>query len=146
MLSSLHTGSGAPEPSRETPPARVLVVDDEESNRTFAERALTEVGYAVAAAASGPDALDIDDAQGAFDLYVVDMLMPQMRGDELAGHLRERHPDAKVLYFTGHPDLFENASKKLAADEGVVAKPAHLRALLEAVSLLVYGHDRGPRR
>ena len=39
-----------------------------------------------------------------FDLFVLDILMPQMRGDELARQLRHREPDAKVLYITGRSD------------------------------------------
>jgi CheY-like chemotaxis protein len=35
---------------------------------------------------------------------VVDVLMPQMRGEEFARHLRQMHPDVKVLYFTGYSD------------------------------------------
>jgi response regulator RpfG family c-di-GMP phosphodiesterase len=44
-----------------------------------------------------------------FDLFVVDVLMPEMRGDELSRQLRQRDPDVKVLYFTGYADrLFED--------------------------------------
>ena len=40
-----------------TPPTRVLIVDDEESVRTFLERALRLAGYETAVAANGPEAL-----------------------------------------------------------------------------------------
>ena len=49
--------------------SRVLVVDDEESVRTFAERVLRDAGYEVVVAPDGPDALDIVEPQGPFDLF-----------------------------------------------------------------------------
>src|SRR5437870_12907365 len=80
---------------------RVLVVDDEESNRTFAETALAEAGYEVMSASSGPVAMITAERQGPFDLFVVDVLMPQMRGDALGHRLAQRYRDAKGLYFPG---------------------------------------------
>jgi hypothetical protein len=80
-------------------------VDDEESIRRFAERTLRGAGYEVVLASDGPEALRIVDAQAVrFDLFVSDLTMPQIRGDELARQLRQRDPDAKVLYLTGYSD------------------------------------------
>src|SRR4051812_38811057 len=84
--------------------ARVLVVDDEEQVRSFAERVLHSAGYEATAVASGADALAMVEQQGPFDLYVIDVVMPAKTGDELACELRRAEPDAKVLYFTGYPD------------------------------------------
>jgi two-component system cell cycle sensor histidine kinase/response regulator CckA len=73
------------------------VVDDEVPIRRFAERALREAGYDVALPAEGPEALRVVDAQAVpFDLFVLDFLRPQMRGDELARQLRQRDPNTKV--------------------------------------------------
>jgi len=126
-----------------TPAPRVLVVDDEESNRTFAKRALRESGYCVATAADGPEALTVIDAQAPFDLFLIDVLMPRMTGDELARQVRLRDPNAKILYFTGYADhLFERRST-LWQHEAFVEKPVSLNGLLEAVSLMLFGHMRG---
>src|SRR6476660_6863927 len=86
-------------------PLRVLVVDDEMSVLAFAERALRRGGYEVVVASDGPEALRVVEAQRRpFDLFVVDIHMPQMRGDELGRRLRQQAPDVKVLYFTGFID------------------------------------------
>ncbi|HEY2905177.1 MAG TPA: response regulator [Vicinamibacterales bacterium] len=120
--------------------ARVLVVDDEPSIRAFVERALTTAGYRVQVAADGPEALKMADAQQRpFDVFIVDLVMPNMRGDELGRRLRQRNPDVKVLYFTGYSDrLFENRNL-LWEHEAFVEKPVTVKGLLEAVSLLLRG-------
>jgi CheY-like chemotaxis protein len=123
---------------------RVLIVDDEESNRTFAERGLCGAGYELAVASDGHEALRIVEAQSPFDLFVIDILMPQMRGDELAQRLRQRDADVKVLYFTGYPDLLFEDGKVLRQNEAFVEKPVSRKGLLEAVSLILFGHMRGP--
>ena len=120
---------------------RVLVVDDEESNRTFAESALAEAGYEVMSASSGPVAMITAEQQGPFDLFVIDVRMPRMRGDELGRRLALRYRDAKVLYFTGDGQWVA-ASPRLTPREAIVEKPATLEELLTAVSRLV-GHPGG---
>jgi two-component system, cell cycle sensor histidine kinase and response regulator CckA len=126
-------------------PVRVLVVDDEESIRRFAERTLRDVGYEVVLASDGPEAVRLVDAQAVpFDLFVIDVLMPQMRGDELARLLRQRDPDAKVSYFTGYSDRLFQEKSTLWENEAFLEKPVTIKGLLEAVSLLIFGHTHEP--
>jgi len=129
------------EPNKRAP--RVLIVDDEESIRTFAARALREAGYDVVVASDGPDALAIAEQSGPFDLYLIDLLMPQMRGDEVARRLRRADPGVKILYFTGYSDSLFNEKKMLWQNEAFVEKPVSLNGLLEAASLSLFGHTRG---
>ena len=124
---------------------RVLVVDDEESIRRFAERTLVGAGYEVVLASDGPEALRLVEAQRRpFDLFVVDVVMPQMRGDELGRQLRQRDLDTKVLYFTGFSDRLFEDRKTLWEHEAFIEKPVTVKGLLEAVSLLLFGHTDGP--
>jgi CheY-like chemotaxis protein len=118
-------------------PIRILVVDDEESNRTFAEMALRDAGYVVASAPNGPSALTAAEQEGPFDLFVLDVVMPQMRGDELGRRLAARDPATKVLYFTGDGDWVAAEGHALGAHEAVLEKPVTLRELLTAVSSLL---------
>lgn len=129
----------------ERPAPRVLVVDDEESIRTFSERALTGAGYEVLSASDGPDALAVVDAKGPFDLFLVDIMMPEMPGDELGRRLRQRDADVKVLYFTGFADQLFKERITLWANEAFIDKPVGVQGLLEAVSMSLFGHTRGLR-
>ena len=129
-------------PSSKEKRVRVLVVDDEESNRTFTETALAEAGYEVMSASSGPVALITAEQQGPFDLFVVDVLMPRMRGDELGRRLAQQYRDAKVLYFTGD-GRWVATRPTLTPREAIVEKPATLDELLGAVSRLLSGRSDG---
>ena len=68
----------------------LLVVDDEEMNRDMLSRRLERRGHRVAVAASGRQALDMI-ADQAFDLVLLDIMMPGMDGMEVLDILREGH-------------------------------------------------------
>jgi two-component system, cell cycle sensor histidine kinase and response regulator CckA len=123
---------------------RVLVADDEVSILRFATRVLTGAGYEVVTATSGADALVTVERDGPFDLFVIDVVMPGMRGDELARRLRQSDPNANILYFTAYPDRLFEDRELLWAHEWFVEKPVTTKGLLEAVSLAVFGHTQGP--
>ena len=121
-------------------PHRILIVDDEESNLTFAERVLRDVGYEIMTAPDGDAALRLVEQQSIpFDLFIIDLVMPHMQGDELARRLREKDGDAKVLYFTGYSDRLFEQRNVLWKNEAFIEKPVTLNGLREAVSLLLIG-------
>lgn len=120
----------------------VLIVDDEAGIREFVDRALRQGGYRTAVAADGPEALAIAAAQGPFDVLVTDMRMPQMSGGELARQMRLADPALKVLYLTGYSDQLFKERPTLWSDEAFLDKPQGVDALLEAVSLLLFGKTK----
>ena len=128
---------------------RILVVDDEESVREFTERTLRGAGYDVVVASSGREAMDLLQRRGPFDGFVLDVVMPGMNGNELAQKIRHGEPDAKILYFTGFSDTLFGEKNTLWEHEAFVEKPLTMKALLEAVSLLLHGslqHAQKARR
>jgi len=122
----------------------VLVVDDELPILAFAERALTQGGYRVQTATNGAQALRMLETGDGFDVFVIDVMMPEESGPELAEHIRRRDPGAKILYLTGFVDRLFEHRQRLWADEAFLEKPVTVNGLLEAVSLLLYGHTQGP--
>src|SRR5471032_1727712 len=123
-----------------TPAARVLIVDDEESIRMFAERVLHRAGYEIAVAGDGPEALKIAETQAPFDLLLADVVMPGMHGNELARRMLRLEPDLKVLYFTGYHDQLFAETATLGANEAFIDKPVSTQGLVEAVALMLSGH------
>lgn len=121
-------------------PPHILAVDDEDGVRRFVGRALTAAGYVVTVAGDGPEALEAATRIGQIDLLLVDVNMPQMVGHELARRLRQATPSLKVLYLTGYADKLFTDRATLWVDEAYLEKPCSIKALHEAVSLLLYGH------
>jgi CheY-like chemotaxis protein len=146
-LSGLIDGTGpgsfnthAPQLRESAEPAscRVLVVDDEESVRSYVVHVLAAVGYEVTAASNGEEALDaFQDC--AFHALVTDLRMPGISGDELARQLRQRERRLKVLYLTGFSDELFEQKAALWAGEAFLDKPFTSKGLREALSLLVFG-------
>jgi CheY-like chemotaxis protein len=124
---------------------RILIVDDEASVRSLFARMLHGAGYETAEATEGEEALRIVAAQGPFDAHVIDMGMPGMSGAELGRRLRLHEPEAKILYCTGYSDRLFEERGTLWENEAFIDKPVTLDALRQAVSLLLFGHTRGPQ-
>ncbi len=116
------------------PLLRVLVVDDDEGIRRFAARALVRGGYDVVTACDGTDAIRLVEAEPRFDLFVIDVMMPGMRGDELARRLHDRDAEIKVLYFTGYADQFFALRPMLRENEAILVKPVTVTEFLDAIS------------
>ena len=119
---------------------RVLIVDDEPPVLSFVARVLNAAGYETAVSASGDAALGMLASSGPYDLLLTDQVMPMMNGDELARRARLAQPDLKVLYLTGFNDSLFLARPVLWTDEAYLDKPCSVNELVEAVSLLLFGH------
>lgn len=83
---------------------RVLVVDDEQNIRLTLNALLTRAGCAVTTAASGEEAVALFERE-QFDLMLVDLQMPGMKGMEVVAKVREAGNDAIIIVLTGHGSL-----------------------------------------
>jgi two-component system, cell cycle sensor histidine kinase and response regulator CckA len=81
----------------------ILLVEDNSAVRRSALRILRESGYEVLEAANGAQALKLNrDYTGAIDLLLVDLMMPGVKGREVAGQLCSHRPGLRVLYISGY--------------------------------------------
>jgi two-component system cell cycle sensor histidine kinase/response regulator CckA len=87
---------------------RVLLVEDEDTVRAVAERALVRQGYDVTTAADGEEGLETlvktYDAGGKFDMVVSDVVMPTMDGPTMAREIRSRRPELPFLFMSGYAE------------------------------------------
>jgi two-component system cell cycle sensor histidine kinase/response regulator CckA len=83
---------------------RILLVEDEETVRLVAERALTRAGYTVVTAADGEEGLEHVVNGGVFDLVVSDVVMPTMDGPAMAREIRKRVPSLPILFMSGYAE------------------------------------------
>jgi two-component system cell cycle sensor histidine kinase/response regulator CckA len=123
----------------------VVVVDDEEPVRTVVRRILEVDGYHVIEAENGAKAVALLEDSRTVDVLMADLEMPELTGEQLARQLRQKHPDLRVLYVTGHVDRLFTERPVLGEGEAFVEKPFTSKGLTEAISLLLYGTFTRPQ-
>jgi two-component system cell cycle sensor histidine kinase/response regulator CckA len=112
----------------------ILLVEDEDGLRSLNARGLRSRGYSVIEASNGIEAMEaLDEKNGAVDLVVSDVVMPEMDGPTLLREMRARNPNLKIIFVSGYAeDAFE---KSLPENEqfAFLPKPFALSALVEKV-------------
>ena len=88
---------------------RVLVVDDEHSIVDAVSTALRYEGFTVATAMSGRSALAAVQ-EGTFDLIVLDVMLPDVDGFEVARRLRADGIETPILFLTARTGLDDKAA------------------------------------
>jgi len=133
-------------------PIRILIVDDERRNRELLEVMLRPEGYQFLSAANGEEALAIV-ASEAPDLVLLDVMMPEMDGYEVAGRIK-RTPSSKnipVILITALDDRYAKMVGLTAGAEEFLTKPVDRAELCARVRNLLrlkaYGdyHDKYSR-
>jgi len=103
---------------------RVLLVEDEPLVRQFVESQLLALGYRVASAGNGEEAVGLLQGDRGFDLLLTDIVMPgALKGPDLAAEARLLLPGIKVIYTTGYAQQAALAQADLPADSPVLSKP-----------------------
>jgi len=140
--SDAHAGNGAAKESvLEAKPradltgqGTILLVEDEEGLRSLNARGLRSRGYSVIEASNGIEAMEALEAKnGAVDLVVSDVVMPEMDGPTLLKAMRDRNPSLKIIFVSGYAeDAFE---KSLPENQqfAFLPKPFTLTQLVAAV-------------
>lgn len=122
--------------------ARILLVDDEELDRTLGRAVLEDAGHQLFYAADGEVALRTYETQD-IDLVVTDLAMPNLNGLRLITALRELDGQALIIAVTGvSPEQLDRA-KELGASL-TLRKPYAPQALLDAVSHVLGGQVQAP--
>jgi DNA-binding response OmpR family regulator len=111
--------------------ARILLVDDEQSIQTLLSYPLRRDGYEVVQATDGRQALDRFDEQ-AFDLVVLDLMLPKIDGLEVCRRLRNRSSVPIIMLTAKSEEIDKVVGLELGADD-YIAKPFQLREVLARV-------------
>jgi PAS domain S-box-containing protein len=119
----------------------VLLAEDEQVVRRLVHEMLERLGYSVIPASNGAEALEqLDEHDGPIDLLVTDVVMPGMSGRELAGIVRERRPDTRVLFMSGYAEDAIASHGVLQPGTALLEKPFTASGLGEMVRAVL---DRG---
>jgi two-component system cell cycle sensor histidine kinase/response regulator CckA len=112
----------------------ILLVEDEDGLRSLNARGLRSRGYSVIEASNGIEAMEaLEEKNGAVDLVVSDVVMPEMDGPTLLKEMRGKNPDLKIIFVSGYAeDAFE---KSLPENQqfAFLPKPFTLSQLVAAV-------------
>jgi len=123
-MARAESGTGGPGvPSASRGSRIILLVEDEEPVRHFAKAALEEQGYRVLEAGHGWEALmRLSEFDGAVNLVIADVMMPEMGGSELARRLAVERPGLPILFLSGYTDD-EMTLRGLGPPSAFVQKP-----------------------
>ena len=116
-------------------PKRILVVDDESSITEFVGYALRKEGYDVDVFENGEDALNAA-RQNAYDLFVLDIMLPGMDGYELCRKLRSI-TSAPVLFLSARDTELDKVVGLEIGGDDYLAKPFGVRELIARVHALL---------
>jgi CheY-like chemotaxis protein len=115
-----------------TPRETVLLVEDEAPVRELAALTLRRAGYRVLVAESGEEALHLAEAfDEPIHLLLTDVVMPGLKGPEVAARLTRERPDINVVLMSGY--AAEVVKGEDLPPGGLLAKPFSHRTLLAAV-------------
>jgi CheY-like chemotaxis protein len=119
-------------------PRKILIVDDETAVADSLHLIFANRGYEARAVYSAEEAIEVlSDWQP--DLAIIDVMLPQMNGIELAGVLKGNYPTCQILLISGHPGTSEllNDANAHGNSFEILAKPLHPTFILETVSGLL---------
>lgn len=120
-------------------PLKILLVDDESANLFVLQSLLQDLGYPVRTALSGPQALRLL-AREEFALAILDVMMPEMNGVELAAQIREQagtRSPAVVFLTARYPDKELSAQAYATGAVDYLSKPVDSNLLVAKVKSIL---------
>jgi CheY-like chemotaxis protein len=140
------------EPAAAPAPARgprgqgtVLLAEDEAPVRRTTRKLLESLGYRVMEAASGEEVLAA--ARGAaIDLLVTDVMLPGMKGPEIAQRLQALRPGLPTLFISGYTASVLGSQGVLEPDVHILHKPFSVQDLARKVDEVLHATERPPVR
>jgi CheY-like chemotaxis protein len=135
------------EPATSTLPhgeGHVLIVEDEPVVRRMVHSYLAGLGYEVTSASDGVEAVEIfARLDGAFDLVLLDLILPRMDGASVFASLRSVSPTIRVLLMSGHTEELVVSELLQCGAVDLVRKPFTLSSLAQRVKSAIHPDTAG---
>ncbi len=117
---------------------RILLVDDEEMIVETAKKMLEKLGYRVATASSGREAISAYASRpGRFDMVILDMVMPVMGGPRTFEQLKQVDAHVKVLLSSGYSINEQVKNLLFLGCKGFIQKPFSIHELSQKVGSIL---------
>jgi two-component system chemotaxis sensor kinase CheA len=115
----------------------VLVVDDSATDRKIVKNLLSSTGWInVVEVPGGKDAMEIVK-QANFDIFLIDLVMPEVDGYALARYLREKGFNQPIIAVTARGEFTDEKQIKMAGFDRLILKPLNLSEVLNAMDELL---------
>jgi DNA-binding response OmpR family regulator len=119
----------------------ILAIEDESAILRMLERGLTAAGHQVQTAPTGEDGVILAD-DGAIDLVLLDISLPDVSGHEVLSRIRARRPGLPVLMLTARDDLDNKVRALDAGADDYLTKPFAFEELLARIRALTRRSDQ----
>jgi DNA-binding NtrC family response regulator len=113
-------------------PARILIVDDDESIRKTIEAILKQEKYIVETAENGREAIKKTQAN-FYNLALIDIRLPDMEGTKLLTEIKDTTPKMVKIIVTGYPTLQNAIQAVNEGADGYILKPMKIDQLLKKI-------------
>ena len=116
--------------------ARILHVDDHQDTRLMMAALLQDCGYGVLTAGSVAEGLELA-REINFDLYILDVRLPDGTGVELCQKLRELNSKIPTLYYSAYGDEADHESALKTCGDAYLKKPVCIADIQETIAKLL---------
>jgi DNA-binding NtrC family response regulator len=114
----------------------ILVVDDDEDIRWLFSYILSKAGYSVKSVCDSKGALE-QIGEKEYDIVILDYILPEMKGSQLAVEILKKRSDVKIIFITGYPDFADELMKTPSLmTQTVLYKPITGENLLKTIKTL----------
>jgi DNA-binding response OmpR family regulator len=123
--------------------ARILHVDDHQDTRLMMAALLDDFGYAVMTAGTVAEGLKIAQTM-SFDLYLLDVRLPDGTGVELCQKLRELNPAVPVLYYSAYGSEADHHAALAVCGDAYLRKPVRIAEIENTIAGLLRRSGSAP--
>jgi OmpR-family two-component system manganese-sensing response regulator len=116
--------------------ARILHVDDHQDTRLMMAALLQDSGYGVLTAGSVAEGFELAK-EILFDLYILDVRLPDGTGVELCQKLKELHPHTPILYYSAYGDEADHQSALEVCGDAYLKKPVCIADIQDCIARLL---------
>jgi len=113
-------------------PARILIVDDDESIREVLTSILTDEGYIVEAVDTGEKAIKATHEK-FYNLALIDIRLPDIEGTKLLTRLKDTVPRMRKIIITGYPTLQNAIEAVNKGADAYIIKPIDMEEILKVI-------------
>ena len=116
----------------------ILVIDDDDVLRELMESMLIRMGYNVLTASSGDTAVQVSkDSKESIDVAILDLFLPDIRGDKICPEIQATHPELKIILMSGYG--LQDTDFLNVKTNGFIQKPCAYKDLENTLNLAISG-------